>query len=129
MTWIYRTSKKNDRIDARKQALLLSIGEIPKVHMPSKRIRQWRNSIQHKRRLIGRLVQIKNRIRSLLKGRGYTKPLHSDSWWKPENRRWMQGLSPGRTTSLHLWRLQLADLLDELALLEQQRERMLSYTL
>ena len=29
MTWIYRTSKKNDRIDARKQAILLSIGEVP----------------------------------------------------------------------------------------------------
>jgi hypothetical protein len=34
VTWIYRTSKKNDRIDARKQAVLLSIGEIPKVYMP-----------------------------------------------------------------------------------------------
>jgi transposase len=127
MTWIYRTSKKNDRIDARKQALVLSIGEIPKVHMPSKRIRQWRNSIQHRRRLIGRIVQIKNRIRSLIKARGYKKPIHSGSWWKPENRRWMQGLSTGRITSLQLWRMQLADLLDELALLEQQRKRMTDY--
>ena len=67
MTWIYRTSKKNDRIDARKQAILLSINEIPKVHMPSRRIRQWRESIQHRRRIIGRIVQIKNRIRALLK--------------------------------------------------------------
>ena len=40
MTWIYRTAKNNDRIDARRQALLLSIGEIPKVHMPRKQIRQ-----------------------------------------------------------------------------------------
>ena len=49
MTWIYRTAKKNDRIDARKQALLLSIGEIPKVYMPDKRIRQWRSMILHRR--------------------------------------------------------------------------------
>ena len=34
MTWIYRTAKKSDRIDSRKQAILLQIGEIPKVHMP-----------------------------------------------------------------------------------------------
>ena len=34
MTWIFRTSKKTDRIDARKQAVLLQLGEIPKVHMP-----------------------------------------------------------------------------------------------
>src|SRR5512135_1268370 len=42
MTWIYRTAKKNDRIDARKMAVLLSIGEIPAVHMPCKEVRQWR---------------------------------------------------------------------------------------
>jgi len=42
MTWIYRTAKKTDRIDARKQAVLLSIGKIPKVHMPQKHVRQWR---------------------------------------------------------------------------------------
>jgi len=36
MTWIYRTAKKNDRMDARKMAVLLSIGEIPAVHMTSK---------------------------------------------------------------------------------------------
>jgi len=36
MTWIYRTTKKNDRMDARKMAVLLSIGEIPAVHMTSK---------------------------------------------------------------------------------------------
>ena len=41
VTWIYRTAKKNDRIDARKQAVLLSIGEIPQVYMPNKKIRQW----------------------------------------------------------------------------------------
>jgi hypothetical protein len=29
MTWIYRTSKKKDRVDCRKQAVLLSLGEVP----------------------------------------------------------------------------------------------------
>ena len=33
MTWIYSTAKKNDRIDARKMAVLLSIGEIPSVYL------------------------------------------------------------------------------------------------
>jgi len=42
MTWIYRTAKKNDRIDARKMAVLLSIGELPEVYMPSKEVRQWK---------------------------------------------------------------------------------------
>ena len=44
MTWIYRTAKKTDRIDARKQAVLLSMNEIPQVHMPNKAIRQWRHN-------------------------------------------------------------------------------------
>ena len=38
MTWIYRTTKKNDRMDARKMAVLLSIGEIPAVYMPTKEV-------------------------------------------------------------------------------------------
>lgn len=127
MTWIYRTSKKNDRIDARKQAILLSIGEIPKVHMPSRRIRQWRESIQHRRRIIGRVVQIKNRIRALLKSQGHKKPLSSGSWWKPENRVWMHHLSNSRITSMQLWRMQLGDLLDELELLEKQLKKATDY--
>jgi transposase len=65
MTWIYRTAKKNDRLDARQQAVLLSIGEIPKVHMPTRKVRQWRQTILHRRRLVGRIVQVKNHIRAL----------------------------------------------------------------
>jgi transposase len=127
MTWIYRTSKKNDRIDARKQALLLSVGEIPKVHMPSRRIRQWRNTIQHRRRIIGRVVQVKNRIRAVLKSQGYKKPPHKGSWWKPDNRVWMQTLTDYPLTSLQLWRMQLSHLLDELHVLENQKKRVTDY--
>ena len=43
MTWIYRTAKKNDRIDARKQAVLLSMNELPRAHMPCEGVREWRS--------------------------------------------------------------------------------------
>ena len=43
-TWIYRTAKKNDRIDARKQTVLLSMNELPRVHMPREAVREWRTS-------------------------------------------------------------------------------------
>ena len=66
MTWIYRTAKKSDRIDSRKQAVLLQIDEIPKVHMPPKEIRQWRLQIQHRRKLTDARTQSKNRIRTVL---------------------------------------------------------------
>lgn len=37
VTWVYRTAKKTDRIDDRKQVVLLSIGEVRKVHIKAKR--------------------------------------------------------------------------------------------
>ena len=127
MTWIYRTAKKNDRIDARKQALLLSIGEIPKVHIPDKTIRQWRGTILHRRNLVGRAVQVKNRIRAVLKSQGFTKPLYSGSWWKKENRIWMRTLIQKRWSSGHLWQLKLSNLLDQLDLLEGQVKQITTY--
>ncbi len=127
MTWIYRTAKKNDRIDARKQALLLSIGEIPKVHIPDKTIRQWRETILHRRNLIGRAVQVKNRIRAVLKSQGLANPLYSGSWWKKENRIWMRSLIQKRWPSRCLWQLKLSDLLDQLDLLEGQVKHITTY--
>ena len=128
MTWIYRTSKKNDRIDARKQAVLLSIDEIPKVHMPSQEIRQWRGAIGHRRKIIGKGTQVKNRIRALLKAHGFTKPAQKGSWWKMANRVWMRGIASERqATALELWKMGLADMLDELGLLEDQLKRITRY--
>jgi transposase len=117
MTWIFRTSKKTDRIDARKQAVLLQMGEIPKVHMPGKDIRQWRLQIQHRRKLVSSSTQTKNRIRMLLKNHGYRQPDYKGSWWKKANRNWMRQLS--ETVSAD-WSEMLSDLLDQLALYEGQ---------
>lgn len=128
MTWIYRTSKKNDRIDARKQAVLLSIGEIPKVHIPSKEIRQWRGTIGHRRKIVSKITQVKNRIRALLKANGFTKPAQKGSWWKIANRVWMHSVASGREfTAFELWRMSLADMLDEIELLENQLKRITKY--
>jgi transposase len=74
MTWIYRTAKKNDRIDARKMAVLLSIGEIPEVHMPLKEVRQWRETILHRKKIVDKVVMVKNRIRATFKGHGLSRP-------------------------------------------------------
>ncbi len=121
MTWIYRTSKKTDRIDARKQAILLQIGEIPKVHMPNKKIRLWRGQIQHRRKLVSSRTQIKNRIHALLKSQGYTKPEHKGSWWKKTNRQWMRML----TESIEeYWTDGLSDFMDQLELYEMQVKRL-----
>jgi transposase len=120
MTWIYRTSKKNDRIDARKMAVLLSIGEIPAVHMPSKEVRQWRMIISHRKKLLEMLVRCKNRIRALLKGQGISRALHRGGWWKISNRQWLRQLSAVSFDVNNMWRMQLGNLLDELEMNERQ---------
>jgi transposase len=128
MTWVYKTAKKTDRIDARKQAVLLSIGEVPKVHIPSKEIRQWRVTIQHRRKIVNRITAVKNRIRAFLKANGFVKPAERGSWWKLSNRAWMRQLAEeGEVASEQLWRMSLADMLDELELLENQLARVTRY--
>ena len=124
MTWIYRTAKKTDRVDARKQAVLLSIGEVPKVHIPAREVRQWRVTIQHRRKIVNRITSVKNRIRAHLKGNGFSKAPVRGSWWKVSNRVWMRSFCEGvEVTSTGLWRMNLADMLEELSLLEGQLKR------
>lgn len=129
LTWIYRTRKKNDRVDCRKQAVLLSIGEIPKVHMPHRTVRQWRATIQQRATIVQRIVAAKNRLRALLKAQGLTQPLHPGSWWKVANLAWMRQQAQDWTeaTAEQLWRVHLTNLLDELELLQKQRKQVTQY--
>jgi transposase len=122
LTWVYRTSKKNDRIDARKQAILLSIGEVPPVHIPRPQIRQWRATIQQRRGIVYRIVSVKNRLRALLKANGLTRPAQPGSWWKAANIQWMreQARHWAEVSAEQLWRVHLMDLLEELKLLSSQ---------
>jgi transposase len=120
MTWIYRTTKKNDRMDARKMAVLLSIGEIPAVYMPTKEVRQWRMIICHRKKLLEGLVAAKNRIRAIFKSQGISRSLHKGSWWKVINRLWMRQVSDEGFDVNNLWKLQLGNLLDELEQKEKQ---------
>ena len=120
MTWIYRTAKKTDRIDARKQAVLLQLGEIPAVHMPAKAVRQWRGKIQHRRKLVSSCTQIKNRIRALVKSHGLRKPPMGRGWWTKANRGCLGSLAERVCES---WSESLYDLLEQLSLYEGQVKR------
>jgi transposase len=129
MTWIFRSRKKNDRIDARKQAVLLSIHEVPAVHMPRQEIRQWRVTIQHRRTLVNQITAVKNRLRAVLKAQGLAKAPHSGSWWKAAHLAWMEELSQDWTeaTPEHLWRVQLATLLEQRQCLTDQLAEVTRY--
>jgi transposase len=127
MTWIYRTAKKNDRFDARKMAVLLSIGEVPSVYMPSRAVRQWRQMILHRKKIVSKVTQVKNRIRALLKGEGFDRPLDKGSWWKRGNRFWMRTLSENSGDGFEFWRIQLSNLLEQLCTLENQLKTVTGY--
>ena len=45
---IFRSKKKNDRIDAEKLAKLIYLGEVPTVHVPSPEVRAWRGTAEHR---------------------------------------------------------------------------------
>jgi transposase len=143
MTWIYRTAKKNDRLDSRKQAILLSIGEIPAVHMPSVEIRQWRNMILNRRKLVNNVTAVKNKIRAVLKSQGFARPMHRGSLWNRKNKGWLKSLldsTPSislrtgplttyeaKVSSTGLWCMNLYDSLEQLELLEEQVKRVTMY--
>jgi len=127
MTWIYRTSKKNDRIDARKMAVLLSIGEVPAVYMPSKEVRQWREMILHRKKIVSKRVQVKNRIRATLKSQGHSKPLEKGSWWKKANLLWMRDICRQSIGVDNLWHMHISNLLDEYEFLGNQLKRVNLY--
>ena len=67
---IFRSKRKNDRIDAEKLATLLYLDQVPAAHVPSVDVRQWRELIEFRRRLVDHQTAGKNQIRALLRSAG-----------------------------------------------------------
>jgi transposase len=68
--WLFRDGRKNDRLDARKLAILLYMDQLPKVHLPPREISAWRSLINYRRALVQQRTAIKIRVRTLLRSRG-----------------------------------------------------------
>jgi len=77
---IFRSKKKNDRVDAEKLAKLLFLDEVPTVHVPSVDVRSWRNLIEFRNRLVGKRTRVKNALRALLRGHGVEAPTAKRLW-------------------------------------------------
>lgn len=85
---IFRSKKKNDRVDAKKLAKLLFLDEVPTVYVPSVDVRSWRNFIEFRNRLVGKRTRVKNGLRSLLRGHGVVA-LSGKGLWTAEGRSWL----------------------------------------
>ncbi len=71
---IFRSKRKNDRVDAEKLAKLLYLDEVPPVYVPSVQVRSWRAMIEHRQKLMQERVRTKNQLRSLLRTHAIVAP-------------------------------------------------------
>ena len=110
---IFRSKKKNDRVDAEKLAKLIYLGEVPTVHVPSPEVRAWRGTAEHRTGLVRRRTRVKNRLRALLRSCGVVAP---SRLWSIKGRQWLQEVE--LPSALDTMRRDM--LLDELATTEKQ---------
>ena len=77
---IFRTKKKNDRVDAKKLATLLFLDQVPTIHVPSVDVRSWRSLIEFRHRLVAKRTRVKNSLRAVLRGHGVEQPSGKKLW-------------------------------------------------
>jgi transposase len=110
---IFRSKKKNDRVDAEKLAKLLFLGEVPPVHVPSLEVRDWRALIEFRRRLIDKRTRVKNALRSILATHGIDAP-YGKGLWTRKGLAWLKDEVELPTRSADLRRELLLDELQDL---------------
>jgi transposase len=106
---IFRSKRKNDRVDAQKIALLLMLGQLPAVHVPKVDVRSWRKAIEYRQALVNRRTRTKNSLRSLLRSVGVVAPR---GLWTNKGLAWLKDVElPGPLENLS--RMQLLDELSQ----------------
>jgi len=86
---IFRSKRKNDRVDAEKQAKLLYLDQVPQVHVPSADVRAWRGLIELRRKLVGRRTTVKSQLRALLRGAGACDAPAGKALWSKKGLKWL----------------------------------------
>ncbi|PQO43837.1 IS110 family transposase [Blastopirellula marina] len=114
---IFRSKRKNDRVDAEKLAKLLYLDEVPAVYVPSDQVRAWRQLIEYRSRVVAKRTRAKNSLRALLRSLGIASPRGPSLWTR-------KGITWLRELKLELMYALRRDLrLDEMELLDQQIAR------
>jgi transposase len=115
---IFKSKRKNDRIDAKKLALLVLLDQVPQVYVPSVDIRSWRGFIEFGHRAVAKRTQVKNGLRSLLRGQGVAMPSGKRLWTRA-GRSWLAALELPTEEAM----LQRDILLDDLRHFDKQIRR------
>lgn len=106
---IFRSKRKNDRVDAQKIAKLLYLDEVPAVHVPDQDGRAWRELIEFRRRSIDKQTKVKNQLRCLLRANALHVPPKM-GLWTIKGLAWLQAVGLPTTTTRLKRRLLLAEL-------------------
>ena len=77
--WLFRSGRKNDRIDAEKLSILGYLKQVPKVHLPPPQVSVWRGLINERRKLVTKRTPAKIQIRALLRTQVLRCP-HKSLW-------------------------------------------------
>jgi transposase len=79
--WRWRNIKrKTDRLDALKLARLSAMNQLPLVHLPEVKVREWRGLIEYRQSLVSRRRMVKNRIRAILAMQALPMPPGKSGW-------------------------------------------------
>jgi transposase len=115
---IFKSKRKNDRIDRSKLAKLLYLDAVPQVHVPSIDVRQWRASIEWRQSLLARRVAVKNQLRAILRSIGLTVPRNL---WSEKGLAWLKEQELSEIDQLRREMLleELQDLKRKIALVEK----------
>ena len=113
---IYKSKRKNDRVDAQKLAKLLLLDMVPQVHVPHVDVRAWRSLIILRQRVMAQMVRAKNQIRAVLRENDIAGP----KWlWSKKKLAWLDSLELHPVAKL---RLDLA--VEEFKSLDQKVKRL-----
>ena len=113
---IYKSKRKNDRVDAQKLAKLLLLDMVPQVHVPHVDVRAWRSLIVLRQRVMAQMVRAKNQIRAVLRENDIAGP----KWlWSKKKLAWLDSLELHPIAKL---RLDLA--VEEFKSLDQKVKRL-----
>lgn len=89
--WLFRDGRKNDRLDAKKLAILSHLDQVPTVHLPPPEVSAWRGLINERRQLVTKRARAKLQTRAIMRANGLICPCKS--LWTRGGMIWLAGLS------------------------------------
>jgi transposase len=115
--------KKNDREDGLRLARKSALGDLKLVHVPERKVRQWRALISYRQQLVHRRTRIKNHVRALIEREALELPRGRKCWSVEGLYQLEQWARPLKEVGMEeLWRGELAL---EIAALKSVMEQLL----